>query len=84
MSVQLFDRIRDENVHNIGEAELSEDEAARVRDIIRAGDPSKGVRAPEGKRWQYEVQHPPAGSTCPPLSVIMVWTDVHMACGGMR
>ena len=55
MSVQLFDRIRDENVHSIGESELSDDEAARVRDIIRAGHAGEGVLAPEGKRWQYEV-----------------------------
>ena len=58
MSVQLFDRIRDENVHSIGESELNDDEAARVRDIIRAGHASEGVHAPEGKRWQYEVPHP--------------------------
>ena len=68
MSVQLFDRIRDENVHSIGESELSDDEAARVRDIIRAGHASEGVHAPEGKRWQYEVPRPSAGSTCHPRS----------------
>ena len=69
MSVQLFDRIRDENVHSIGDSELSDDEAARVRDIIRAGHASEGVHAPEGKRWQYEVPRPSAGSTCCPPSV---------------
>lgn len=55
MSVKLFDRIRDENVHGIRDDELDEDEAARVRDIISAGHAKDGVYAPEGKRWQYEV-----------------------------
>lgn len=70
MSVQLFDRIRDENVHSIGESELSDDEAARVRAIIRAGHASEGVHAPEGKRWQYEVLRPSAGSHNVPPSVL--------------
>ena len=56
MSVQLFDSIRSDNVHNILDSELSEDEGARVRDIIRAGDVRKNIYAPEGKRWQYEAR----------------------------
>ncbi len=58
MSVQLFDSIRSDNVHNILDSELSEEEGARVRDIIRAGDVRKNIYAPEGKRWQYEARTP--------------------------
>ena len=65
MSVKLFDRIRDENVHGIREDELDEDQAARVRDIISAGHATDGVYAPEGKRWQYEVW-------CSPLSLLLL------------
>jgi len=54
--VQLFDSIRSDNVHNILDSELSEEEGARVRDIIRAGDVRKNIYAPEGKRWQYEAR----------------------------
>ena len=83
MSVQLFDRIRDENVHNISESELSEDEAARVRDIIRAGEASKGIHAPEGKRWQYEVLRTFPGSTCALLTILqfgLMYSGRAVAC----
>ena len=69
MSVALLDDILADNLHGIGEEDLSEEEIGRVKGMIVSG--KGGPPAPAGKRWLYEVpasQPLPAAQTLPAVN----------------
>ncbi len=55
MSVNILDDILADNVHDISEADLSEDEIKHVKAMITSE--KGGLPPPKGKRWLYEVCH---------------------------
>ncbi|KAK9918697.1 hypothetical protein WJX75_006087 [Coccomyxa subellipsoidea] len=53
MSVNILDDILADNVHDISEADLSEDEIKHVKAMITSE--KGGQPPPKGKRWLYEI-----------------------------
>ncbi|EIE24922.1 hypothetical protein COCSUDRAFT_14348 [Coccomyxa subellipsoidea C-169] len=53
MSVNILDDILADNVHDISEADLSEDEIKHVKAMITSE--KGGLPPPQGKRWLYEI-----------------------------